>query len=155
MTKNKLIVMLFMGAFLSIVSCKKIQENKIIKDTWLVTKVKSEAILLENSMELLLPGYESNSECCKYYVDFFEDGTATGTYYKDNAIVQVDSGFWRLDKFNVQYIQIGKYINAVWDIEKIEKKKYQLTSDNNEAKLIASQPPIVSKTVMDITRLKE
>lgn len=155
MTKNKLIVMLFMGAFLSIVSCKKIQENKIIKDKWLVTKIVSDIFPNENSMERLLRGYESNSECCKYYVDFFDDGTATGTYYKDNAIVQVDSGFWRLDEFNVQFIQIGKYIDAVWDIEKIEKKKYQLSADDNKSLLFPNNPPVVSKTVMDITRLKD
>lgn len=140
-------------------ACKKIQENKIIKDKWLVTKVYSSVFnqgnLEGNSMETLLPDYQSNSECCKYYVDFFEDGSVTGTYYKDNAVVQVDSGSWKLNKYNEKYIQLGKYINGTFDIDKVEKLKYQLTSNADSNIVVILGQTLKSKVIMDITRIKD
>jgi hypothetical protein len=135
-------------------SCKKIQNNVLIKGKWNVERVKSDFLTLENSMDLLIPGYVSNNECCRYIVDFKDDQTVTGTFYKDNQVMQIDSGEWKLDEFNLLYIQLGKYINGTFDINKDSKRFYKLTTDSNSAQFLPSQVT-VSKVVMDIRRLKD
>jgi hypothetical protein len=135
-------------------SCKKIQNNVLIKGKWNVERVKSDFLTLENSMDLLIPGYISNNECCQYIVDFKDDQTVTGTFYKDKQVMQIDSGEWKLDEFNLLYIQLGKYINGSFDINKDSKRFYKLTTDSNSAQFLPSQVT-VSKVVMDIRRLKD
>lgn len=135
-------------------SCKKIQNNVLIKGKWNVEKVKSDFLTLENSMDLLIPGYVSNNECCQYIVDFKDDQTVTGTFYKDKQVMQIDSGEWKLDEFNLLYIQLGKYINGTYDINKDSKRFYILTTDSNNAQFLPNQVT-VSKVVMDIRRLKD
>jgi hypothetical protein len=119
-----------------------------------VERVKSDFLNVENSMEVLIPGYLSNNECCQYIVDFEDDQTVTGTFYKNNEIAQVDSGVWSLDEYNLLYIQLGKYVDGTYNIEKEDKRFYVLTTDSNSAKLLSSAPTI-SKVTLFIRRLKD
>ncbi len=135
-------------------ACKKIQNRVLIKGKWEVERVKSDFLTVENSMEVLIPGYLSNNECCQYIVDFKDDQTVTGTFYKNNEIAQVDSGVWSLDEYNLLYIQLGKYIDGTYNIEKEDKRFYVLTTDSNSAKLLSSGPTI-SKVTKFIRRLKD
>ena len=135
-------------------ACKKIQNRVLIKGKWEVEKVKSDFLTVDNSMEVLIPGYVSNNECCQYIVDFKDDETVTGTFYKDKQIAQVDSGVWNLDEYNLLYIKLGKYINGTYDISKESKRYYVLTTDSNSAQFLSSAPTI-SKVSKFIRRLKD
>lgn len=144
------IIILF--SILIFLSCKKIQERKIISGKFLVENVHSDAVNADNAMDFLIPGYISDSNCCKYYVDFFDDETATGTFYKYDVIMQIDSGFWNLKKFNRMHIQLGRFINGNYKIDRKGRKKIDLISSDNEAIFITNQPPIISNVTMKIKR---
>jgi hypothetical protein len=135
-------------------ACEKIQNRVLIKGKWEVERVKSDFLTVENSMEVLIPGYVSNNECCQYIVDFKDDETVTGTFYKDKQIAQVDSGVWSLDEYNLLYIKLGKYINGTYDISKESKRYYILTTDSNSAQFLSSAPTI-SKVSKYIRKLKD
>lgn len=141
-------------AILFVSACKKIQNRVLIKGKWEVERVKSDFLTVDNSMDVLIPGYVSNDECCQYIVDFKDDQTVTGTFYKDKQIAQVDSGVWNLDKYNLLYIKLGKYIDGTYDISKESKRYYILTTDSNSAQFLSSAPTI-SKVSKFIRRLKE
>jgi len=139
----------------SISACKKIQSNIMIKGKWDVQNVKTDFVQMDNAMEFFLPGYESNNPNCQYYVDFKEDETVTGTFIKDNVTMQIDSGVWHLDEFNVLYVKLGKYIDGTYDVDRLKDKKYTLTTDENKLVILASQPPEITEVVIDIERLKD
>jgi hypothetical protein len=139
----------------SLFGCKKIQNNIIIKGEWLVHRVNTDFVNLDNAMEFFLPGYFSDSSCCTYIVDFKEDETVTGTFTKNNVVVQIDSGFWHLDKFNVLYVKLGKYIDGTYDVERHRHKKYTLHTTENKLEILASQPPEITEVTINIERLKD
>jgi len=135
-------------------ACKKIQNRVLIKGKWEVERVKSDFLTVDNSMEALISGYVSNDECCQYIVDFKDDETITGTFYKDKQITQVDRGVWNLDKYNLLYIKLGKYIDGTYDVSRESKRYYILTTDSNSAQLLSSAPTI-SKVTQYIRKLKD
>lgn len=148
------LVLAFVASLIFFSACKKIQNKALIKGKWEVERVKSDFLTVENSMEVLIPGYVSNDECCSYIVDFKDDQTVTGTFFKNNEIAQVDSGVWNLDDFNLLYVKLGKYIYGTYDIKKEGKRFYVLTTDSNNARLL-SREPTISKVTLYIRRLKD
>jgi hypothetical protein len=151
---RKISIVIIVITMLSVSACKKIQNRVLIKGKWEVERVKSDFLTVDNSMEILIPGYVSNDECCQYIVDFKDDETVTGTFYKDKQVAKVDSGVWNLDKYNLLYIKLGKYIDGTYDISKESKRYYILTTDSNSTEFI-SNTPIVSKVTQYIRKLKD
>ncbi len=151
---KKTLFPLFVVFILFAPACKKIQNRVLIKGKWEVERVKSDFLTVDNSMDILIPGYVSNNECCQYIVDFKDDATVTGTFYKDKQIAQIDSGVWNLDKYNLLYIKLGKYIDGTYDISKESKRYYILTTDSNSAQFLSSGP-VISKVTQYIRKLKD
>ncbi|MDZ4844990.1 MAG: hypothetical protein SH857_05505 [Chitinophagales bacterium] len=112
-------------------SCEKIQENKIIKGTWEVTKVELNHNDF-NAMEVFLNDYVSNSTCCQYIVDFKDDNTCTGTYTRNDSIIYSVTGEWEMRDFNLVYVNLDSYVNAELDVNRHSKKYYTLESETNK-----------------------
>jgi hypothetical protein len=136
-------------------TCKPIQERVMIKGKWRVHRVNTDFVQMDNVMEFFLPGYESNSDCCTYMVDFKDDETVTGTFTKNNVVMQIDSGVWHLDKFNVLYIKLGKYIDGTYDVDRQKQRKYTLYTDKNNLVILPSQPAEITEVTINIERLKK
>ena len=153
--KNILRVILLCIVVVSFSTCKKIQEKVMIKGEWHVHRVNTDILTLDNAMDFFLTGYQSNSECCTYIVDFKKDETVTGTFTKDNVVVQVDSGVWHLDKFNVLYVKLGKYIDGTYDVDRQKHKKYTLYTKENINPVPAISNNEFAEVTIDIERLKD
>ena len=132
----------------SLISCKKIQEKKILNGTWEVVKVELD-YGDANAMEIFLDGYKSNSECCQYIVDFRDDNTCSGTYYRDDSLIYSVEGEWALKKFNLVFVNLDKYVNADLDVDRHSKTYYTLDTEENNVSLINQVLP----TKLEIKRL--
>ena len=111
-------------------SCKKIQERKIINGTWKVVKVELDHGDA-NAMEVFLNGYRSNSECCSYIVDFRDDHSCSGTYYRDDSLIYTVEGEWKLKEFNLVYVKLDQYVNADLDVDRHSRTYYTLETEKN------------------------
>jgi hypothetical protein len=153
--RHKWALHLFLLMMVLFAACKPVQNRIIIKGKWLVHRVHTDFVQMDNAMEFFLPGYQSNHSCCTYMVDFKDDETVTGTYTKDNMVVQIDSGVWHLDKFNVLYVKLGKYIDGTYDIERHKNRRYTLYTEKNNLVILPTQPAEITKVTIDIERLKK
>lgn len=130
-------------------SCKKIQENKIINGTWEVMKVELNHTD-PNAMEVFLPGYVSNSTCCHYIVDFKDDNTCSGTYYRNDSIVYTKTGEWHMVEFNLVYVKLDEYVDANLDVNRHSKTYYSLSSETNKVAIFGGNE---TPTKLEIKRV--
>ncbi len=82
-------------------------------------------------MDITLPDHVSNSDCCKYLIDFNDDGTVTGTYYLADTVNYTVSGTWDLPERLLLDIELDLYVNGKYDIDRKNKKDYILETDMN------------------------
>ncbi len=148
--RNNILFVLIIVGIAAVPSCKKVQENKIIKGEWEAERVETDFLTVDNAMTFLLPGYEKGP-CCKYIINFKDDETCTGTFTKDGVVMQVDDGEWYLTKFNQVYVKLGAYIDGVYDIDRQNRKFYILSTNNNATVFVGN--PINAKVTMDIRRI--
>lgn len=136
--------------FISILffSCKKIQEKRIINGTWKVANVELNHANI-NVMEVFLDGYKSNSKCCSYIVDFRDDNTCTGTYYRNDSLVYTVKGEWVLKKFNLIYVNLDSYVNADLAVDRHSRNYYTLETEENMVAALGQVLP----TKLEIKRL--
>jgi len=138
-----------LGILISFNSCKKVQEDKILSGTWEVVKVElGESDF--NVMETFLRPYKSNHVCCKYIVDFRDDNTCSGTYYRDDSLIYTVEGEWELKEFNLVYVNLDKYVFADLDVNRHSKTYYTLDTDSNTVKALNNE---VLATTLEIKRL--
>ena len=131
---------LFVIFIAALSSCKKIQENKIINGKWQVIKVELNGDSA-NAMEVFLQGYKTNAVCCRYIVNFRDDNTCSATYYRNDSIIYSVEGEWELKKFNLVYVKLDRYVNALLDIDRHSRTYYTLHSDENEVEALNQTVP--------------
>lgn len=154
--KTKAFINLFLlSVLITWMACKPVQERVILNGKWKVHRVNTNFVMVDNAMEVFLPGYISDHTCCSYIVDFKEDETVTGTYTKDHSVVQIDSGVWHLDKFNILYIKLGRYIDGTYVIDRHKNRKYTLTTNENKLIILPTQPPEITQVTINIERLRK
>jgi len=142
-------ILSFILISLTIISCKKIQERRILNGTWEVIKVE-----LNNNdsnvMEIFLSGYKTNSECCHYIVDFRDDGSCSGTYQRNDTVIYTVEGIWELKEFNLVFVNLDKYVNADLDVNRHSRTYYSLTSEENKVAVLGNA---VLPTKLEIKRI--
>ena len=129
-----------MIGMLTISSCESIQQGIILDGKWEVMKVELDHGDL-NAMEVFLQGYKSYSQCCHYFVDFRDDGTCSGTYYRNDSLVYTVEGEWDLKEFNLVYVNLDKYVNADLDVNRHSQTYYTLDSEENNIIALAQVHP--------------
>lgn len=143
------IFLLLLPSVLFFSSCEKIQENKILKGTWEVMKVElnhGDA----NAMEAFLHGYVSNSSCCHYIVDFNDDNTCSGTYYRNDSLIYTVTGEWDMRDFNLVYVNLDRYVNTELNVNRHSKTYYTLESDTNHVAIFGGNKTPTSLKIKKI-----
>lgn len=116
-------------------SCKKIRENHIIKDVWTLNKVYLFGNEEENAMNEVLEGYNQPEGCCKYIMDFQDDGDVWGYYYRNDTLDYMIKGEWELQSKDKLYVNLDAYVNGVFDLERDDLHNYELHTDSNTGTL--------------------
>ncbi len=122
-------------------SCEPLQEDLVIDGTWEVVKVELNN-QPQNVMEIFLQDYKSFAACCKYMVDFRDDFTCSGTYIKNDSVIYTVEGVWELRKFNLIYVKLDKYVDALLDVDRHSDKYYSLQSDQNTVQVLGNVLPV-------------
>jgi len=133
---------------ISCISCKRIQENKIIKGTWEVVKVELDHGDI-NAMEIFLQGYKSNAKCCHYIVNFRDGNLCSGTYYRNDSLIYTVEGEWEMKEFNLVYVNLDTYVNADLDVNRHSKTYYTLDTEENNIDVLNQVLP----TTLEIKRI--
>lgn len=118
---------------LSIGSCKKIQEDMIVKGLWTLESVQIDTFP-QNQMETFLQHYNTGNDCCRYQVDFQDNDVVFGYYVTHDTFNYVTIGKWKLNKYNEIYVKLDKYVDGNFTIHKVGNKKYEMESDANHIK---------------------
>jgi len=125
-----ILALMAFGAALMFGSCVKIQNKVIMKGDWELVYYKLDT-LNQNYMEVVLPSYNNPPGCCKYMIDFQDGDKAIGTYYVNGVVDYTVEGTWSMDKKNKLYVKLDNYVDALFDVDRQNRKNYQLTTDVN------------------------
>lgn len=117
------------------VSCQKFRENHIIKDVWTLHSVYIFGDKETNMMELVLPSYNNPKDCCKYVMDFQDDGDVFGYYYRFDTLDYMIKGEWELQDKDHLYVNLDNYVDGVFKLERDDLHHYTLHSDSNTGRL--------------------
>jgi hypothetical protein len=140
-------------------SCKKIQEDTLIKGLWRLDAyyIDSSANTqsTENVMEVILPHFADGGGCCDYKVDFQEDDIVFAYYQTYDTFNYVVIGTWELREFNKIYVNLDRYVDGEFDIDKTSNKHYTLSSEANHIAYFDNFVPLLdtSRVRIKITRL--
>lgn len=130
--------------------CVKLQNRVILKGNWELVNYKLDTIN-RNYMEVVLPSYDNPPGCCKYMIDFQDNDKCVGTYYVNDTVNYTVEGTWSLDEKNELFIDLDKYVNGTFHIDRQNRKDYVLETDQNTIEIDASLT-IVFPTRLDIKR---
>lgn len=135
-------------------SCKKIQEDFIVKGLWRLQGAYIDTFST-NQMNVFLPLYANGNKCCEYKVDFQNDDVVFGYYSTYDTFNYVVIGNWELLKYNQIYIKLDKYVDGVFDIDKVGNKRYDMISEENHIKLFDGISPELDTTYtrLEVERL--
>ncbi|CAN5294897.1 hypothetical protein BH09BAC1_BH09BAC1_28100 [soil metagenome] len=111
-------------------SCVKIQNMVIMKGDWELVNYKLDTSST-NFMLSVLPSYENPPGCCKYKIDFQDNDKVVGTYFVNDTVNYRVEGTWSLDEKSKLYINLDKYVNGIFDVDRQNRKTYQLTTQVN------------------------
>ena len=133
-------------------SCVKLQNKVLIKGTWELVfyslDYKNDTTGI-NFMQTL-PGYTQSADCCRYMIDFKDDGLVTGNYYVLDTLNYSVDGTWSLDEKSMLQIKLDKYVDGLYEIDRQNRKNYVLTTDENT--LTIGGNPLVLPVKLDIKR---
>lgn len=119
-----------LGAALMFGSCVKIQNKVIMKGDWELVNYKLDTIN-QNYMEVVLPSYNNPPGCCKYMIDFQDGDKVIGTYYVNGVVDYTVEGTWSMDEKNKLYVNLDNYVDALFDVDRQNRKNYQLSTKVN------------------------
>jgi hypothetical protein len=60
-------------------------------------------------------------------------------------------GIWSMDEKNKLYVKLDKYVDALFDVDRQNRKDYQLTSDSNLV-VLGPNTEIILPVTLDIKR---
>lgn len=146
----KIVPAILLFALMLSLGCKKIEYKVLLKGIFTL-----EAVYIpgseENFMKFMLPNYDNPEGCCRYVIDFQDDGDAFGFYYVNDTINYVIKGEWEQQDYHKLYINLDKYVNGVYDIHKDGKKEFTLKTEENTAQFAGT----ISVTPMELKITRE
>src|SRR5258706_12459982 len=83
--------------FLSVSSCKKVRENKLISGLWKLDDIYVDTIS-KNQLENL-PHFTDGNNCCNYRLDFQDGDVVFGYYLTYDTFNFVTTGTWPLTDY--------------------------------------------------------
>lgn len=105
-----------------------------------------------NMMTVLLsPPYDAPTGCCRYMIDFMDEGKCKGTYYVHDTIAYIVEGSWELLEFNKVFIDLDLYVNGQFDICRLGGGKFELSTKENTGILFGTSP-VTSDLTMKVQR---
>lgn len=142
---------LIVFAVFALSSCAKIQERKIIKGRWELKHFKF-GPTEQNWMELVLPGYEVGTNCCRYIINFKDNNTCSGIYYRNDSLIYSVIGDWHMVGRDVLYVNLDDYADAEFYINRHNRRDYTLEADSNSVELSPSVH-LVEPASLEIKRI--
>ncbi len=82
-------------------------------------------------MPVMIWGYQSNNPDYRYIIHFFEDDRCTGSYYAADTLQYVVEGVWSLPSADVLRIQLDAFVNADFNISKLDRRTFLLETEAN------------------------
>lgn len=116
--------------FLSL-SCRKIQERKILTGEWEFISGYMNHDTTINILDVVLPYHSTDPSNCYYQIMFEDDGIVYGNYYTYDTLNYAVVGEWELKEFNVFYIKLDQYIDGTFLVENEGDHDYKLISNSD------------------------
>ncbi len=138
---------------IAVSSCVKIQNRVLLKGTWELVNYSldyKQDTTGANAMDFILEDFTQSPNCCKYMIDFKDDGVVTGSYYVLDTLNYSVEGTWSLDEKSMLFIDLDQYVNGLYEIDRQNRKNYIMTTDSNTVDLGATS--FVVPVKMDIKR---
>lgn len=126
-------------------SCKKIQENFLLRGLWELQGIYVDTIP-DNQMNNFLPSFANGDDCCNYKLGFEQDDVVVGYYVTYDSLNYVAAGTWRLDEYNKIVFKLENYIDGEFTLTRTGNRIYKMESDNNHIKAFDGINPDLDTT---------
>ncbi len=137
----------------TITSCKKIQEDMLVNGLWKLTSITINDTS-SNILNSALPYFANGNDCCEYKVYFERDGLVFAyynTYDTSNVYAQ---GTWELEEYNKVYINLDKFFDGYFKVERKALKKYEFTSTANHFRIFDNVNPDIDTAACKMLMLR-
>ena len=84
-----------------------------------------------NTLPVILPGYQQNDGNYRYLINFYGINRCVCSYYAADTLNYEVEGTWSLPKHDVLRIDLDEYVDGDFQMTKLEKDIFLLTTDNN------------------------
>ncbi len=111
-------------------ACRKSEENNFLSGTWRVTELKINRDTAD-AFRLFLPNYSSVGTRSKYELEFYKDNYVLATYTSSDTLLYTRQGEWELKTTSSMHLYVDKFINADFEVNKIDKDNYNLVSNKD------------------------
>jgi hypothetical protein len=166
MLRNIAFSLLIVSVF-SILSCRKIREDNLVKGLWQVQSIKIDTATINNRnsplvrafidtatanggdfLHSLLPNYTANKANAYYRIKFDREDISFSYYNINEANVYTVLGRWDLPESEEIYLNSDNFLDGTFEIvQKGNVDNYEFTSDLNYIKTM-------NDTVSTVVRIK-
>lgn len=143
--KPYLLLTLIATVVLTLHSCKKIQEDYIVKGLWELNGAYIDTFS-NNQMNTFLPLYANGNDCCRYKVSFEDDNYVFAYYITYDSINYIAYGTWELLGYNKLYLKLDKYVDGEFDIKRRGARKFDMISEANHIEAFDGISPALDTT---------
>lgn len=128
--KSNYLFLGILGLVLTVSSCRKIQEDQLLKGLWVVEGLYFDTVAT-NQLTTYFPGHDATSKCCQYKINFDEDNLVIGYYLTNDSFTYVTTGLWELTAFNELQLKLDNFANGEFAIKNKGVKRRHLISEKN------------------------
>jgi len=126
-------------ASLGMSGCETFTDFGLKNAQWRLYNLKTDGSQL-NLLVLRLQDYRENDPAYRYIIHFHGNDRCTGTYYAADTVNHESEGTWSLPRHDVLRINLD-VVNGDFDIEKLERHVFHLSTDKNFHGLEGVEPP--------------
>lgn len=138
--KNTFAALLGLLLLSSVTSCKKIQEDMLVNGLWKLNSITVNDTS-SNILNTTLPLFSDGNNCCEYKLYFEKDGLVFAYYNTYDTSNTYAQGTWELEEYNKLYINLDKYFDGYFKVERKAIKKYEFTSTSNHFRVFDNVNP--------------
>jgi len=128
--KKNLVYLSILAVVVMFGSCRKIQEDQLLKGLWVVEGLYFDTISV-NQLKTFFPGHDATNKCCQYKINFDEDDLVIGYYLTNDSFTYVTTGTWKLVEFNKLQLKLDNFANGEFAIKNKSTKRRWLSSEKN------------------------
>lgn len=132
--------LMLVASLFAMSGCETFTDIGLKNAQWRLYNIRTDNSPL-NLMTLRMEDYRENDPAYRYIIHFYGNDRCTGTYYAADTLNYEVEGTWSLPRHDVLRIALDGVVNGDFDIQKLERHIFYLSTEQNFHGLEGVEPP--------------